>query len=199
MTKDLRASRLKEARLKAKFDTETAAARLSMDISVLRAHERGETSATGRGYNADQAEAYGKLYKVPPEWLLYGRNAPQWAWIRVISDVGAGAQVFPLDEPWEEVEPPPGAAPEAFAVRIRGDSMAPVMAAGDLLICEWRPDPRAFLGKTVVADLEDGRRLVKKLNRGPTPSTFTLVGHDASVIEGVKVSRIAEIIWHKPA
>lgn len=198
MTKDGRASRLREARQKAGYTTQGAADRLGYDISVLRAHERGETQGTGRGFNADQAEDYARAYRVPPEWLLYGRNAPRWAWTKVISHVGAGAQVIPLDEPFEEIEPPPGASAAAFALIVRGDSMAPAMGSGDILICEWRDDPSRYIGKTVIADLEDGRRLVKKLARGPTSRTFTLIGHDASMIEDVRLTRIAEILWHKP-
>lgn len=198
MTKDGRAHRLKEARQKAGYTTQDAADRLGYDISVLRAHERGETQGTGRGFNADQAEDYARAYRVPPEWLLYGRNAPKWAWIKVISYVGAGAQIIPLDEPLEEIEPPPGdVSNDAFALIVRGESMAPAMGDGDILICEWRDDPSQYLGKTVVADLEDGRRLVKKLARGPVLKTFTLIGHDASMIEGVRLTRVAEILWHK--
>lgn len=196
--KDGRAQRLKQARQNAGYTTQEAAERLGYDISVLRAHERGEAQGTGRGYNVDQAEDYARAYRVPPEWLLYGRNAPRWTRVKVVSHVGAGAEVIPLDEPFDEIEPPPGASAEAFALIVRGESMAPAMGPGDILVCEWREDPSRFLGKTVVADLEDGRRLVKKLARGPTPRTFTLVGHDASMIEGVRLTRIAEILWHKP-
>lgn len=186
-------SRLRRAREMAGYKSaEAACERFCWAPHTYRHHERGS-----RPYDDKWAAEYGKAYKTPPEWLLFARNAPRWAWVPVVSHVGAGATVIPENAPFDFVEPPPGASEDAFALIVRGNSMLPAMSDGDLLICEWRDDPLALINRLAVIDLEDGRRFVKRLIRGSEPKSFTLVGMDASLISNVHITRAAEIVWHK--
>ena len=62
--------RLRGARLAAGFETSRAAA-AAMGISefTYNAHENGT-----RGIKADSAQRYARKFKVPEEWLLYGKG-----------------------------------------------------------------------------------------------------------------------------
>jgi len=101
------------------------------------------------------------------------------------------------EEPFDEIEPPPGCEADAFALIVRGSSMAPAMADGDILICRWRDDVSDLVNRTAVVDLADGRRLVKRVTRGERPGTHDLIGLDLVVLSGVTIERVAEIVWHK--
>lgn len=190
---DGKAIRLRQARVKAGYETATDAARsFGWEVPTYRSHEAGR-----RPYDDEAATRYGRAFKSPPEWLLFGRNAPRWTWLKIMSYVGAGAEVLPNEEPFEEVEPPPGCQEDAFALIVRGNSMSPAMGDGDILICAWRDDLSTVINRTAVVDLPDGRRLVKRITRGAKQGTFDLIGHDQVVIAGVQIERAAEIQWLK--
>ena len=56
----------------------------------------------------------------------------------------------------------PTSDPEAFALRVRGDSMHPRYRAGEFIVVEPKVDPQP--GDDVVVALRDGRKLLKELN-----------------------------------
>lgn len=118
--------------------------------------------------------------------------------VPVVSYVGAGAEVFPFDEVFEEIDAPPGAPKESFAVIIQGDSMYPMFFDGDHLVVEWIDDPRDLIGdRSAIVELKDGRRLVKQMTAGAQLNTFTLLSHNSPAIPNVRVKRAARIIWHR--
>jgi phage repressor protein C with HTH and peptisase S24 domain len=193
VVKNDKAQRLALARAHAGYDTPTQAARaFGWEVPTYRSHE-----AARRPYDDEQAVVYARAFRVAPEWLLFGRNAPRWTWLKVMSYVGAGAEVLAAEEPFDEIEPPPGCEADAFALIVRGSSMAPAMADGDILICRWRDDVSDLVNRTAVVDLADGRRLVKRVTRGERPGTHDLIGLDLVVLSGVTIERVAEIVWHK--
>lgn len=62
--------RLREARIKAGYDTaREAAAALGVSESTYMGHENGY-----RGFPAKRAPAYARKFKVSEEWLLYGKG-----------------------------------------------------------------------------------------------------------------------------
>lgn len=115
--------------------------------------------------------------------------------IPIVGHVGAGAEVIPLDtgvideveSPWTEL------APEAVAVRVQGDSMAPAYYHGDLIYYERaHADFRHLLGKECVIALSDGRRFVKQLKRTGGGQWF-LHSHNADPILGVEIEWAAPV------
>ena len=56
----------------------------------------------------------------------------------------------------------PATDPQAYALRVRGDSMYPRYKAGEFIVVE--PSLEAQPGDDVVVSLKDGRKLLKELN-----------------------------------
>lgn len=190
-------ARLKFARERAKFDSPRGAARaFGWNENTYKSHENGM-----RGPRAGEFEAilrrYARAFKVPWEWLATGKEGDVPTSIDVVSYVGAGAEVYPLEGPLDEIEPPPDCPPGAFAVRIRGDSQLPIYEDGDVLICVPLADPREALWKRAIVDLDDGRRLLKQIT--PGQKGFTLLSVNAPPIQDAKVTQAARILWHRPA
>lgn len=98
--------------------------------------------------------------------------------IPIRSYVGAGAEVIPFDDdpPIDAVVLPDWATLATEGFIVRGQSMAPMFADGDVLFPERDPaPPDKRLGQVVLLDLKDGRRLVKKLLKGATRGRWTLI------------------------
>lgn len=188
-----RAKRLRTARNAAGYATMADAARaFGWDEFVYRSHESGR-----RKFDETWAQRYARAFKVRFLWLLSGVSSAGKGTLAVLSFVGAKAEVFPSDSPLEEIEAPPDCPADAFAVIVRGDSMWPIFEDGDILVCV-ETDISNVLGRRAIVDLEDGRRLVKQVQPGPSADSHNLVSHNAEPLFGVRLVRVAKIIWHKP-
>lgn len=98
--------------------------------------------------------------------------------IPVRSFVGAGDEVviIPEDEaPVGWVSPPPGLE-DGEATQVRGRSMMPLFHEGDVLYHRRLVhDPSTFRGEVVVAQVRNGKRYVKLLERGSRKGRYHLV------------------------
>jgi phage repressor protein C with HTH and peptisase S24 domain len=130
---------------------------------------------------------------------MAGRNMPEPRMIPVVGYVGAGAEVFSIDDhakgagldevecPWSDL------APSSVAVRVRGDSMAPAYFDGDLIYYEENhTDFRHLIGKECVVAITDGRRFVKQLRRTAAGQWY-LFSHNAEPIFGVEIEWAARV------
>lgn len=131
------------------------------------------------GYSFKAAQLYGRLFNVRAEWLYSGEEpmTPERDRLAVVGDVAAGEAHFDDDyfmggaADW--LEPPE--TDGRIALRIKGDSMAPLAHDGDHAIFGPRfDDPTPLLGRRVMARLDDDRKLFKVLRKGSKPGTFTL-------------------------
>lgn len=105
--------------------------------------------------------------------------------VPVLGYVGAGAEVFPIDDhalgsSLEEVECPIGYTPENIvALRVRGDSMEPQMEDGWLIFYRRLDNgggvPPECIGELCVIQLENDGLLVKKIRNGSKPGHYHLV------------------------
>ena len=91
----------------------------------------------------------------------------------------------------EEIDCPIDVPEGATALRVRGDSMRPLLKAGSVLIF-WREgiDPTDFIGELCVAHVEEGGAYVKYVERGALPDTWTLTSLNAEPIRDVRLSKI---------
>ena len=88
------ASRLREARAAAGFESASSAAKaMGVGVSTYVQHENG-----GRGMPAGRAAQYGRFFRVRPEWLIFGKGErelpapePQLAMLPVHTPIQAGA------------------------------------------------------------------------------------------------------------
>lgn len=195
--------RLRDARIKAGFDSAKAAAEaMGASVATYIQHENGT-----RGYPAKAAAKYASFFRSTPEWLLYGRgktpssaSSPQRNLVRIIGRVGADASGQVLlssgHETWDMVPPAFGVTSKAVALEVRGHSMHTFAEDGALIYFEEQktaPDAD-MLGYPCVVETEDGRVLVKRLLRGSAPGLFDLESIVGPTIRDVRLNWAAEIL-----
>lgn len=135
-----------------------------------------------------------------PVAVLRGEQAGERD-IPIRSYVGAGAEIVPFegDEPVDYVTVPAGLEPlVGGGYRVKGTSMEPMFHDGDVIFPEPHPvPPDKRIGSIVIADLKDGRRLVKKLIRGSKRGRFTLLSVNPAEppFEDQLVLNVAALPW----
>lgn len=185
--------RLRQARENAGFATASEAARrFNWTDSTYRHHENGT-----REFRRPTAEDYAKAFRVPVEWLLFGKGEPDKKGVPLVGYVGAGAEVFPVDDggALDWVEPMPGIGPNAVAVRVKGNSMFPRYFEGDVLVYDRHITPRQAHGQECVVRLTDGRVFVKTVRY--RSGLVTLESFNAPTIDEVQVEWAAPVMWVK--
>lgn len=120
--------------------------------------------------------------------------------VRVMGRIGAGGDI----DPDLEQVPPEGLSTvrialwvpdELVAFTVEGPSMKPRYDSGDVVVvwAQQRGMPQDYLGKEVAVRTKDGRRYLKTLMQGRTPTVYDLHSFNADPIEGVKLEWIGEI------
>lgn len=186
-----RPNRLTELRNAAGLSIDEVAERTGLSTSYVSRLERGE-----RNLSVKNMQMFAQALGVAPSALL---SAPPVRMIPVVGYVGAGAEVYPIDDhakgdgiddvecPWDAL------SHHTVAVRVRGDSMLPAYFDGDLIFYEeHHTDFTHLLGKECVVALEDGRRFVKQLRRTQAGQWY-LHSHNAEPIFGVKIEWAAKV------
>ena len=135
--------RLREARIKAGFDSAAEAARaFGWEIPAYRHHENGT-----RTFDVEAAKRYARAFRVNPGWLLAldkVEAAPLQAGreriVEVTGSVAAGVWQETTEWPQSErfeivVGPSPFPKARRFGLRVDGYSMDTIFAPGTLLDC----------------------------------------------------------------
>ena len=204
-----RGERLRTAREKRFKSARSAAKALGIAISTYGAHERAEAPG-GRDYGPNEAQRYGRFFGVTPEWLLTGRKpfpsdepeeplpGPK---VRVVGYVGAGseAHIYAVAQgDLDEVDPPRGSTEDTVAVEIRGESLGAFFNRWLVFYDDVRrPVTPDLIGELCVVGLEDGRVLIKQVQRSRTEGLFNLISSvdkpilDVAVEWAAKVNSIA--------
>lgn len=160
---------------------------LTVSQSTVARWLKGGTEPEG-----DNRDAIGTLY----EQVFDGDTTPK---VQLKGRVGAGQAVYPLGEGVDElVDAPPNATATTTAVEVQGASMLPVFFDGWLLYYSRHLPPDAMVNKIGVAQLADGRLLVKTIRPGLSAGLWTLLSANADPIEDVAVEWVAPIDWIKP-
>jgi hypothetical protein len=195
-----RAQRFKSARLAAKT--------LGIPAATYGAHERAQ-SPGGRDYSPEDAKRYGRAFRVTAEWLLTGRGPgpvqgepedpivlgpPK---VSVVGYVGAGsaAHFYNVGQgELDEVLRPEGSTEATVAVEIRGNSLGSFFNRWLVFYDDvHRPVTPDLIGELCVVGLEDGRILIKQIQRGRTERLFNLISSTEKPIVDVAIEWAAKV------
>ena len=205
-----RGERLRIAREKFFKSARVAAKALGMPVSTYGAHERAEDPG-GRDYGPDEAKRYGRRFRVTPEWLLTGRKVgptddpggidipeePTAPKVPVAGYVGAGAEAHfyaVAQGDLDEVEAPEGSSKQTVAVEIRGDSLGTFFDRWLVFYDDIRsPITPDLIGKLCVVELDDGRVLIKKVQRSRVHGLFNLVSQNEPPIVDATIEWAARV------
>lgn len=170
------------------------------------ARDFGWTVSTYLGYeNGDKdrkprllaLKRLARAYGVRWEWLLTGEGSPTAKPLLapLLGYVGAGAQIFPVDDLLDEIEMPQP-SPNTVAVIVRGDSMHPRYFDGEKIFYDNREmPPKELIGRECVVKVKNGPTLLKILRKGGRANRFTLDSWNAKPIEDQDVEWAAPVKW----
>jgi phage repressor protein C with HTH and peptisase S24 domain len=171
-------------------------------LEKLAGVKYGTIKELRRGKRAMAADNWQKISRV-----LHGEDMPSNK-VPVLSYVGAGAKVYPIDDHapggfFEEVEPPTGhTSAGIIALIVRGDSMEPMMEDGWLIFFHRESDgvPPDCIGEWSVVKLEDDCLMVKKVRHGSKPGYFHLFSKNPNhePIIDVKLKWASRVIDIRP-
>jgi hypothetical protein len=163
------------------------------------------------GINIETLTALAPVLKTTVAWLLEGVGDPASGnLVRVVGRIGAGAEIQPefehvSPESLYEIEVPFPVSTDAIAFQVEGDGMWPRYDPGDVIIC-WRQGTKAedLIGWEAAVRTADGKRYLKRIQRGAASGTFDLESHNAAPVRGVRIEWAAEIKgvvrsgqWHR--
>ncbi|WP_245257485.1 S24 family peptidase [Methylocapsa acidiphila] len=189
-----------ESRLAALGLSAHAASIAAKKPDAIRNLKRAVKNGERRGVTTETLTALAPVLKTTAAWLLEGVGEPTPGnRVRVVGRIGAGAEIQPEFEqiPPEglyEIEVPFPIDKDAIAFLVEGDSMWPRYDPGDVIIC-WRQGANAeeVVGWEAAVRTADGKRYLKRIQRGSSPGTFDLESHNAAPIRSVRLEWAAEI------
>jgi transcriptional regulator with XRE-family HTH domain len=187
----LMANLLEKLRKSRGLTLQRAAQLIGTSYQQLRRLELGKRRLT-----IDWARRIADAYGVDARDLIAG-SGPRMA--QVLGYVGAGEEVYPIDDlahgaGLEEVEAPVGAP--MFAVRVKGDSMAPRYDDGDYLFYDrdLGLDGKNCVNRDCVVKLRNGRMVVKRVRPGTRKGRLTLLSFNPSA----EIIQDAAVEWCAP-
>ncbi len=204
-----RGERLRIARERRFPSARKAAQAIGLAPATYGAHERAETTG-GRDYGPNEAKRYARRFGVTPEWLLTGYGAgpgksafdaeqhqPAEPNVAVVGYVGAGSEAHFYEVAQgdlDEVEPPREANEDTVAVEIRGNSLGAIFNRWLVFYDDVRrPVTPDLIGELCVVGLQDGRVLIKLLQRSKTEGLFNLAAETENPIRDVAIEWAAKV------
>lgn len=181
------ADKLREILLKLNLTQEDLANQLDSSQSSINRYLAGKGYPGGR--TAGKIDAL--FSKVVDE--------PAISSVPLIGIVGAGQAIYPINDGAKEmVDAPEDAKPTTVAVRVSGDNMMPWLEDNWLIYYSEHLPPDEMVNCRCIAQLADGRLLLKTLLRGSQPGLWTLISTNAAPIEDVALHWVSPIDWIKP-
>lgn len=200
-----------ESRLKAVGLSAHAASLAAKRPDAIRNLKRAVKNNDRRGITTETLMALAPVLKTTPAWLLEGVGDPASGnLVRVVGQIGAGAEIRPEAEQTSperayEIEVPFPVSADEIAFQVEGDGMWPRYDQGDVVIC-WRQGTNAedLIGWEAAVRTAEGKRYLKRIQRGAASGTFDLESHNAAPIRGVRIEWAAEVKgvvrsgqWHR--
>ena len=101
----------------------------------------------------------------------------------------------PVGKGWDEIDPPGVGDPNAFALKIGGNSLAPAYRAGDIVIVS--PDADLHRGDRVIVKTRSGDLMAKELVRqsGQKIELKTIGGAGSRSLPKGDVAWVARVLW----
>ncbi len=191
--------RLKDAREKLFGEATEAARALGVKVPTYLSHENGS-----RGFRRESADRYARKFGVSLEWLLTGngpreRKTPplrgEQRTVPLVGYVSAGAQThFAPGGELGSVPAPEGSTESTVAVEIRGESLGSLFDRWLVFYDEIRrPITPDLIGRLCIVGLEDGRVLIKKVQRSRAKGHFHLISQTEDPILDVAIEWAARV------
>jgi transcriptional regulator with XRE-family HTH domain len=141
----------------------------------------------------DVVEKLAATLDTSPEYLYFGRN-PRQTGLTVVGRLGRAALLEAEAEP--AVELLQLRDEQLRGYRLLDDSMAPVFRAGQVVLTPAMAglEPGRLLGRDVLAELADGRTLLRRLLPAADPARFDLAAYQTSTLAGVVVKRALPVV-----
>lgn len=138
----------------------------------------------------DIVERLARALDTSAEYLLFGRH-PRRSAIRVVGRIGPGglaegAELGTLAFRDDQI----------VAWRVADETMLPAYRPGQVVLVLAAPESRLEeqLGQDVLADLEDGRRLLRRLLPAARPEVFDLAAWNAPTLAAVHVAAVRRVV-----
>ncbi|MGQ0446194.1 MAG: S24 family peptidase [Beijerinckiaceae bacterium] len=184
-----------EGRLLALGLSAHAASRAANRPDAIRNLKRALKNHDRRGITTETLVALAPVLQTTAAWLLEGVGDPASGnLVRVVGRIGAGAEIQPeleqnSPEGLYDIEVPFPVSAEAIAFEVEGNSMWPRYDPGDVIICGRKvSNAEDFIGWEAAVATADGKRYLKRIQRGAAGGTFDLEGHNAAPIRGVRLA-----------
>jgi phage repressor protein C with HTH and peptisase S24 domain len=200
-----------ESRLKALDLSAHAASLAAKRPDAIRNLKRAVKNNDRRGITTETLTALAPVLKTTAAWLLEGvGDQASGNLVRVVGRIGAGAEIRLESDDFSpessyEIEVPFPVSADAIAFKVEGDGMWPRYDPGDVIIC-WRQGTNAedLIGWEAAVKTAEGKRYLKRIQRGAANGTFDLESHNAAPIRSVRIEWAAEIKgvvrsgqWHR--
>jgi len=198
--------RLKKARIQSgRFESARKAGQYffpGTSGSTYMAHENGQNE-----YSAEDAARYAKAYRTTAGWLLTGQgpelppeaeNESSGRQVPLVGYVAAGSRAhFEPAGHLGEVDPGEIAiTPQTVAVEVRGNSLGANWSGSKIFYDDRIDVPARFpelIGSLCIVGLDDGRILVKWLQKGSRRGRYHLVSETEPPIFDVKLEWAAKV------
>lgn len=171
-------NRVRELRLAKSLSQEQLAEKIGLTKQAISQYERGE-----RNPSMTVLDALCDFFNVSSDYLL-GKDSVTLRFvgkdeidkleskscvrIPVLGRVAAGVPIDAIEDvlDWEEIPEAMAATGEFFGLRIKGDSMQPRIAEGDVVIVRSQPDAES--GDVVIVQVNGDRATCKRLMKHET-------------------------------
>jgi transcriptional regulator with XRE-family HTH domain len=172
-------ARLRALRLDREMSQVELARRIGRHQTAIGPYERGEYAPP-----PTIVERLAASLETSPEFLLFGRE-PGRSSLPLLGRIAAGGM---LVDAGEGARPLRLADSRLVAVLVEDEAMAPLLRPGQIaLVAAASGAPAALLGREALAELGDGRTLLRRLFPGATAGRFDLAAQAAPTLRDMPV------------
>lgn len=179
-------ARLRILRLSRELSQSQLARSIGRHQTAIGPYERGEYMPA-----RDVVDKLAQILHTSPEYLLFGRS-PYQSQISIIGATGPAGLVR------QSASPKPIAIDDGrlVALLINDQSMSPAFEIGDHALIQRQEAERIedLLGETVLAELEDGRQLLRKLMPSAQLGRYDLEAFGAPPWHDVSLKRVQVVL-----